>query len=115
VIGGERRQDSVYNGIKVLDEDTDIVVVHDAVRPFVSPDLISETIKLAMYTDGVVAAIPVKDTIKEANSELIIKGTPPREALWYAQTPQTFKKRIIEEAFIKAYSDNFMGLMRLRW
>lgn len=109
VIGGERRQDSVYNGIKEIDEDTDIVVVHDAVRPFVSPDLISETIKLAMYTDGVVAAIPVKDTIKEANSELVIKGTPPREALWYAQTPQTFKKRIIEEAFIKAYSDNFYG------
>lgn len=109
VIGGERRQDSVYNGIKELDDDTDIVVVHDGVRPFVPPDLISETIKLAMYVDGVVAAIPVKDTIKEVNKEGFIKNTPSRESLWYAQTPQTFKKRIIEEAFIKAYSDNFYG------
>ena len=109
VIGGEKRQDSVYHGIKELDEDTDIVVVHDGVRPFVLPDLISETIKLAMYVDGVVAALPVKDTLKEVSEEGLIKGTPHREALWYAQTPQTFKKRVLEEAFIRAYNDGFYG------
>jgi len=109
VIGGEKRQDSVYRGIKELDKDTDIVVVHDGVRPFVSPDLISETIRLAMYVDGVVAALPVKDTLKEVSEEGLIKGTPHRESMWYAQTPQTFKKRVLEEAFVRAYNDNFYG------
>ena len=109
VIGGEKRQDSVYHGIKELDGDTDIVVVHDGVRPFVPPGLISETIKLAMYVDGVVAALPVKDTLKEVSGEGLIKGTPHREAMWFAQTPQTFKKRVLEEAFIRAYNDGFYG------
>lgn len=109
VIGGEKRQDSVYNGIKELDEDTDIVVVHDGVRPFVPPELISEAVRLAMYVDGVVAALPVKDTLKEVAEDGFIKNTPDRESLWYAQTPQAFKKRVIEEAFIRAYSDNFHG------
>lgn len=109
VIGGERRQDSVYNGMKELDQDTDIVVIHDSVRPFVQPALISETIKLAMYVDGVVAALPVKDTIKEVTRDGLIKGTPNRDSLWLAQTPQTFKKRVLEEAFMKAFTDNFHG------
>ncbi|OGW76409.1 MAG: 2-C-methyl-D-erythritol 4-phosphate cytidylyltransferase [Nitrospirae bacterium RIFCSPHIGHO2_02_FULL_40_19] len=109
VIGGERRQDSVYNGIKELDQDTDIVVVHDGVRPFVPPALISETIKLAMYVDGVVAALPVKDTIKEVTRDGLIKGTPNRDSLWFAQTPQTFKKRVLEEAFMRAFTDKFHG------
>ena len=109
VIGGERRQDSVYHGIKELDEDTDIVVVHDGVRPFVPVGLISETIKSARYVDGVIAALPVKDTLKEVSSDGFIKSTPRREFMWSAQTPQTFKKRIIEEAFIRAYNDNFHG------
>ncbi|MEK6538346.1 MAG: IspD/TarI family cytidylyltransferase, partial [Nitrospirota bacterium] len=100
VIGGERRQDSVYNGIKELDEDTDIVIVHDGVRPFVSQKILSETIKLAMFADGVVTAVPVKDTIKEAGDDKTIRSTPDRSSLWYAQTPQVFKKRILEEAFI---------------
>lgn len=109
VIGGERRQDSVYNGIKELDQDTDIVVVHDGVRPFVPPALISETIKLAMYVDGVVVALPVKDTIKEVTRDGLIKGTPNRDSLWFAQTPQTFKKRVLEEAFMRAFTDKFHG------
>lgn len=109
VIGGERRQDSVYNGIKELDQDTDIVVVHDGVRPFVPPALISETIKLAMYVDGVVAALPVKDTIKEVTRDGLIKGTLNRDSLWFAQTPQTFKKRVLEEAFMRAFTDKFHG------
>ncbi len=109
MIGGDKRQDSVYNGIKELDSDTDIVVVHDGVRPFVPVGLIGETIKLAMVEDGAVVALPVKDTIKEVTGEGLIKNTPHRESLWYAQTPQAFKKRIIEEAFIRAYNDGFHG------
>lgn len=105
VIGGERRQDSVYSGIKELDEDTDIVIVHDGVRPFVSQKILSETIKLAMFADGVVTAVPVKDTIKEVGADKTIRSTPDRSSLWYAQTPQVFKKRILEEAFIMAYGD----------
>ena len=84
VIGGEERQDSVYNGIKELDEDTDIVIVHDGVRPFVSQKILSETIKLAMFADGVVTAVPVKDTIKEVGDDKTIRSTPDRSSLWYA-------------------------------
>ncbi len=109
VIGGERRQDSVYNAIKELDTDTDIVVVHDGVRPFVSTALISETVKSAMYFDGVVAALPLKDTIKEVTKDGIVKDTPERERYYLAQTPQTFKKRVLESAFISAYNDDYFG------
>ncbi|MCC6544046.1 MAG: 2-C-methyl-D-erythritol 4-phosphate cytidylyltransferase [Nitrospirae bacterium] len=109
VIGGERRQDSVYRGIKELDEDTEIVVVHDGVRPFVSQKTISEAIKLAMFTDGVVTAVPVKDTIKNVGVDGIIISTPDRSVMWYAQTPQVFKRRILEEAYVRAYNDKFTG------
>ena len=109
VIGGDRRQDSVYCGIKELDEDTDIVVVHDGVRPFVSQNTISEAIRLAMFADGVVTAVPVKDTIKNVDCEGIIMSTPDRSTMWYAQTPQVFKRRILEEAYIRAYNDKFTG------
>jgi 2-C-methyl-D-erythritol 4-phosphate cytidylyltransferase len=109
VIGGKRRQDSVYNGIKELDDDTDIVVVHDGVRPFVPPALISETVRLSIYVDGVVAALPLKDTIKEVNRDGIVMSTPDRELFWCAQTPQTFKKRILEDAFNSACNDDFFG------
>ena len=71
--------------------------------------MISETIKLAMYVDGVVAALPVKDTIKEVTRDGLIKGTPNRDSLWFAQTPQTFKKRVLEEAFMRAFTDKFHG------
>ena len=109
VIGGDRRQDSVYCGIKELDVDTDIVVVHDGVRPFVSQNTISEAIRLAMFADGVVTAVPVKDTIKNVDCEGIIMSTPDRSTMWYAQTPQVFKRRILEEAYIRAYNDKFTG------
>lgn len=109
VIGGDRRQDSVYRGIKKLDEDTDIVVVHDGVRPFVSQNIISEAIKLAMFADGVVTAVAVKDTIKNVGPDGIIMSTPDRSSMWYAQTPQVFKRRILEDAYVRAYDDNFTG------
>ena len=109
VIGGDRRQDSVYNGIQELDEDTDIVVVHDGVRPFVSQNTLSNAIKLAMFADGVVTAVPVKDTIKNVGDDGIIRSTPDRSSMWYAQTPQVFKRRILEEAYLRAYNDKFTG------
>ena len=108
-IGGDRRQDSVYSGIKELDEDTDIVAVHDGVRPFVSQNILCEAIKLAMFADGVVTAVPVKDTIKNVGDDGIIRSTPDRSSMWYAQTPQVFKRRILEEAYIRAYNDKFTG------
>jgi len=109
VIGGDRRQDSVYNGIKELDEDTDIVLVHDGVRPFVSQNTLSEAIKLAIFADGVVTAVPVKDTIKYVGDDGIIRATPDRSSLWHAQTPQVFKRRILEEAYVRAYNDKYSG------
>lgn len=105
VPGGERRQDSVYHGIKELDMDTDIVVVHDGVRPLVSPSLISDVVKMAMYVDGVIPVLAIKDTVKEITKDGFVKATPDRESLRLAQTPQAFKRRVLEEAFVQAYND----------
>ena len=109
VVGGGRRQDSVYHAIKELDRDTDILVVHDGVRPFVTPRMIQDAVEAAMLFDGAVTAIPVRDTVKAADREGTIRETLDRSALWFAQTPQAFKKRILTEAHAKAVVDDFHG------
>ena len=99
--GGKERQDSVYNGLENIPPDTDIVVVHDGVRPLVSSQLISKSIKSAVETGACIAALPVKDTIKRVENG-IVKETIPRDQLWLVQTPQTFKYSILKEAHEKA-------------
>ncbi|MEK7306513.1 MAG: 2-C-methyl-D-erythritol 4-phosphate cytidylyltransferase [Nitrospirota bacterium] len=107
VFGGKTRQESVYNGLKEVSDETGIVVIHDAVRPFVTPEIIRKSIKTARYSDGAVAAIPVRDTMKYAGDKGIIERTVSRSNLWLAQTPQTFRLEIIKEAYHRAYLDNF--------
>ena len=109
IAGGKERQDSVGNGLQSLDSETDIVVIHDGVRPFVSPDLIRETVEAARDFGAAITAIPVSDTIKKVNKEGLVEHTVDRGGLWRVQTPQTFQVSLLKEAFKKAQADNFYG------
>jgi len=109
IVGGKERQDSVYNGWRSLDPATDIVVVHDGVRPFVSPDLIRETIEAARELGAVITAIPVSDTLKKVSADGRVEATIDRSGLWRVQTPQTFRYSLLGEAYQKARADGFYG------
>jgi 2-C-methyl-D-erythritol 4-phosphate cytidylyltransferase len=99
VSGGNRRQDSVLNGLNELSDEVDIVSVHDGARPCVTPELISGTIKSAKRYGSGIAATKVTDTIKEAVRGLTIDRTIDRTKLWAVQTPQTFKKDLLLKAY----------------
>ena len=109
VAGGEERQDSVYQGLKSLKAEVDIVLIHDAVRPFLTQRLISEVIKGATSFKSAVVALPVKDTLKEVDEEGWVKRTVPRDNLWDVQTPQAFEPQIIRRAYEEALKNNFYG------
>ena len=109
VQGGKERQDSVYNGFKALDSDTDIVIVHDGVRPFVTADMIGRSIEAAKKFGAAIVAIPVSDTIKQVDSKDFVTRTVDRNGLWRVQTPQTFQYAILGEAFQKAAADSYYG------
>jgi 2-C-methyl-D-erythritol 4-phosphate cytidylyltransferase len=100
--GGERRQDSVRAGLAALPP-CDLVAVHDAARPLVTTDLIRRGVEAATATGAAIAAVPVKDTIKRVGSDGLIVETPPREALWMAQTPQVARRDALERAY--AFAD----------
>ena len=97
VAGGSQRQVSVLNGCLALSDNVEIIVVHDAVRPFVTTELISATIAGCGDADGCIAAIPSKDTVKQV-SKNNIQSTIDRNSIWLAQTPQTFHKDILINA-----------------
>ena len=109
VAGGKERQDSVWNGLQAVSDDTDIVLIHDGVRPFVTEDILDHSIETAVEMGGCVAGVPAKDTIKVCNSENIAVATPDRSTLWQIQTPQTFRKELIMQAYQKAKEDGFVG------
>ncbi|MEE8185405.1 MAG: 2-C-methyl-D-erythritol 4-phosphate cytidylyltransferase [Thermodesulfobacteriota bacterium] len=106
VSGGKERQDSVRAALDSLSVSWDIVVVHDGVRPFVTPALIEGVIKEAKKTGCAISAVPVKDTIKEVQDGTV-RRTIPREPLWAVQTPQAFKAEILINAHKKAFEDGF--------
>jgi 2-C-methyl-D-erythritol 4-phosphate cytidylyltransferase len=96
--GGARRQDSVEEGLRQI-RDCDLVMIHDGSRPFLTPDLIENGLKVVGETGAAVAAVPVKDTIKLADSEKLIKEALQRDRLWAAQTPQIFSFDVITRAY----------------
>ncbi|HHX57878.1 MAG TPA: 2-C-methyl-D-erythritol 2,4-cyclodiphosphate synthase [Clostridiales bacterium] len=96
-IGGETRQQSVMNGLKLIDKDTAMIAVHDGARPLVEPENIEKTIADARIFGGAVLGVPVKDTIKVVEDGLIV-DTPYRPKLFITQTPQVFKRRLYFEA-----------------
>ncbi len=107
--GGAERQFSIHNALKHLGSEIDLVAVHDAVRPFISPILIEACCEKALSLGAAIIAVPAKDTIKKVDQDKLIEGTPDREFLWQAQTPQIFKKEKIVEAYEAAVSSGFVG------
>jgi 2-C-methyl-D-erythritol 4-phosphate cytidylyltransferase len=106
ISGGVRRQDSVYNGLQHIPSNTDVVIVHDGVRPLITSRIIQESIHEASRSGACVVAVPVKETIKRVN-QYSIEETLPRSQLWQAQTPQSFKYSILNEAHKKARLANY--------
>ena len=102
VAGGETRQISVFNGLQALASDTDMVVIHDGVRLFVTEDMIKNTLESAGKWGAATVAVPVKDTIKKADSESFVVRTLNRQRLWAIQTPQTFKYDLIFQSHLYA-------------
>lgn len=106
VVGGIERQDSVRNGLENCNSDTKVVIIHDGARPFVTSDIIKESIKCAAEYGACTAAVPVKDTIKRVGLDKYSIDTPSREGLYAVQTPQAFKYNIILEGHKKAENMN---------
>jgi 2-C-methyl-D-erythritol 4-phosphate cytidylyltransferase/2-C-methyl-D-erythritol 2,4-cyclodiphosphate synthase len=103
VPGGARRQDSVANGFDAADAAADVLLIHDAARPFVTVDVISRVIDAAAAHGAAIAAVPVSDTVKRADVDrrtggAIIVDTVPRDALYLAQTPQGFRRAVLADA-----------------
>lgn len=109
VKGGYDRQASVYNGLREVGAGTGIVAIHDGARPLVTSDIINESIISASQTGAACVGVPVKDTIKKADSNHIVEKTMDRTLLWSIQTPQTFKKDILLRAHERAILEGFRG------
>ncbi len=101
VAGGSRRQDSVANAFDSVLPESDVVLIHDAARPFVSADLISRAIDAAAEHGAAIVALPVRDTVKRVErhgASRVIAGTIPRDTIYLAQTPQAFRRDVLREA-----------------
>jgi 2-C-methyl-D-erythritol 4-phosphate cytidylyltransferase/2-C-methyl-D-erythritol 2,4-cyclodiphosphate synthase len=99
VAGGARRQDSVANGVKAAGDRADIVVIHDAARPFVSEALIGRTIDAAAEHGAAIAAVVASDTVKRASEDgAVVCETLPRQTIHLAQTPQAFRRHVLDAA-----------------
>nr|WP_294681835.1 2-C-methyl-D-erythritol 4-phosphate cytidylyltransferase [uncultured Anaerotignum sp.] len=107
--GGRERQDSVFLGLQHLPQDTEVVLIHDGVRPFVTAEILERSIAVAVQMGGCVAGVPAKDTIKVCNAQGLAVATPERSTLWQIQTPQTFRKEEIISAYQAARADGFLG------
>ena len=107
--GGKERQDSVYNGLKEVDKNCGIVLIHDGARPFVTNEIIEKSIKCAQKYNCAIVGIPVKDTIKIVNENNDVCNTPDRNTLWSIQTPQVFEYSLIMKAHEKAKDDKYYG------
>lgn len=99
VAGGAKRQDSVMNGLKALDVDARFVVVHDGARPCVTPETISETVKLARRCGAAVVGRHIWDTVKLVEKGTTVTRTEDRSKLWAIQTPQVFDVRLLKRAY----------------
>lgn len=112
VEGGNSRQQSVENALGSLDRDTDLVAVHDAVRPFIDLDLIHKVLDAAAETGAAIVGVAPVDTVKQVNrgtGQVRVRTTLPRDRLVLAQTPQVFRYDLLKRAFQSARDDSFIG------
>lgn len=99
VDGGAERFDSVANALSLLNDDVEFVAVHDAVRPCATSDLIDAVLQAAVRHGAAIPAVRVADTLKQVGADKVIQATPERSNLWFAQTPQIFRKDWLVEAY----------------
>ena len=111
--GGPERQDSIYNALRLIEEDgidsyrNNYVLIHDGVRPYIPDGMIEKLVDEIKGVDGVIPGIPVKDTIKEIDSEGIVVSTLNRVKVRAVQTPQFFSFKVIKKAYDNAFKDGF--------
>ena len=106
VEGGQRRQDSIANALQAIDTQSEIIVVHDAVRPFVHSKEITQSIETAKYFGASIVAVRAKDTMKQASTDGRVEKTLNRSSLSSVQTPQTFNRHILLDAYANAEKFN---------
>ena len=112
VEGGNSRQQSVGNALNAIAADSDLVAVHDAVRPFIEAETIDKVLDEAAETGAAIVGVPAVDTVKQVirgTSHVRIRSTLPREKLVMAQTPQVFRYELLKRAFEMARADGFTG------
>ncbi|MGE5214664.1 MAG: 2-C-methyl-D-erythritol 4-phosphate cytidylyltransferase [Nitrospirota bacterium] len=108
VRGGERRQDSVRAGLDRIESDTRYVAVHDAARPLVTPEQIERAFEQCRVHGAAALAQPVDDTLKRADTNLLVVGSVDRHHLYAMQTPQIFERKVIEDAYRAVYAENVL-------
>ncbi|HMB97755.1 MAG TPA: 2-C-methyl-D-erythritol 4-phosphate cytidylyltransferase [Balneolaceae bacterium] len=109
VTGGSKRQDSIQKALSSIESSVEYVIVHDAVRPFVEHLSIEKCLETAKISGAAILSIPARDTIKVADKKRIVQSTPDRRTVWQAQTPQIFKKEILDRAYAYAKSTGYIG------
>ncbi len=110
VSGGERRQDSVQSALRALSDRCTVICIHDVARPFITADIIEKCVQGCDANDGAITAIPANDTLKQVDkSTHHIESTLDRERIWHAQTPQAFKRTILQHALQNANEKNLTG------
>ena len=110
VPGGKERQDSVYHALKVLkkeENELEVVLVHDGVRPLVDPALVQQVVAAARRYGGAILGIPCQDTLKRVNSRGEVTATVDRQELWQVQTPQAFRAALLWRAYQEAMNREF--------
>lgn len=105
VPGGHERQDSVRHALEAVHDDADVVLVHDAVRPFLTEHMVEEVVKAARAKGAAIIAVPMKDTVKQVGADHVIERTIDRQSLWLAQTPQAFRRDWLLAAHRKAHAE----------
>jgi 2-C-methyl-D-erythritol 4-phosphate cytidylyltransferase len=109
VAGGQERQESVRNALAVVEGECEIVVVHDAVRPFLTEAMLTEVVAAAREKGAAIIALPMRDTVKEVGTDYLIERTVDRRSLWLAQTPQAFRRDWLQEAHRSAQMQGVAG------
>lgn len=109
VTGGDERQVSVWRGLQHLALEVDLVVVHDGVRPFVDHTVIEKALAAAAQHGAAISAVPLKDTLKRVSQQGQVEATVPREHLWRIQTPQAFRRQLLQRAFEHAWQQQLVA------
>lgn len=109
VEGGAERQDSIRNGLAVVDSRASVVLTHDGARPFVRTEDIRKVAEAVLVIPAAALAIPMTDTVKIVREDLSVVATPDRSTLWRVQTPQGFQREILERAYEKAAREGISG------